>query len=158
MNDGGATTGTGMTGTGVDVTGVGTTGVGGTGVGLAGATIDREESAESGVAMPAGAAFLFLAFESTGAMTELSLTAFIIAVACTMFFVRSHKHEPLLFLIGIGAGIVVELGLRIFGYQQVWQSASLFGIPFWLPIAWGVGFVLITRLGMLVRGAKTRKD
>ena len=108
-------------------------------------------------AVPAAASFIFLAFESTGAMTELSLTAFIVAVACTMFFVRNHKHEPLLFLIGIGAGIVVELGLRVFGYQQAWASASLFGIPYWLPIAWGIGFVLITRLGMFVRGATTRK-
>ncbi len=107
--------------------------------------------------VPATAAFLFLVFESTGKMTELSLTAFIVAVSCAMFFIREHRREPWLFAIGVVVGAVVEIGLRIFGYQQVWTSASLFGVPYWLPIAWGVGFVLITRLGILVRGTRVRR-
>jgi uncharacterized membrane protein len=106
--------------------------------------------------IPAAVAFLFLAFESTGSMTELSLTAFIIAVTFIMFLVREHKHEPLLFFIGLVVGAIVEIGLRVFGYQQVWAQASLFGVPLWLPIAWGVGFVLITRVGLLVRGVHSR--
>jgi hypothetical protein len=108
--------------------------------------------------MPATAAFFFLAFDSNSHMTELSLTAFIVAITFLMFLVRNHKHEPLLFLIGVCIGAFVEIGLRIFGYQQVWTSASLFGVPLWLPIAWGVGFVLITRLGILVRGIEMPKS
>jgi len=108
--------------------------------------------------VPATAAFLFLAFESTGTMSELSLTAFIVAVTCVMFFVREHPYEPFLFIIGLTTGCTIEIGMRVLGYQQVWTSASLFGVPYWLPIVWGVGFVLITRLGMVVRGAKTKKD
>lgn len=106
--------------------------------------------------IPATAAFLFLAFESRGGFTELQLTAFIVAVTFTMFLVRQHRHEPWLFAIGIVAGVIIEIGLRVLGYQQVWDGASLFGVPLWLPIVWGVGFVLITRLGILVRGAKVR--
>lgn len=30
-------------------------------------------------------------------------------------------------------------------------EASLFGVPYWLPTAWGLGFVLITRFGMHLR-------
>ena len=107
--------------------------------------------------VPAAAAFLFLVFESRGGFTELELTAFIIAVTCTMFLVRKHRHEPWLFLIGMVVGVIVEIGLRVLGYQQVWDGASLYGVPLWLPIAWGVGFVLITRLGMVVRGARVRE-
>ncbi len=107
--------------------------------------------------VPAAAAFLFLTFESRGGFTELELTAFIVAIACAMFYVRNHRNEPLLFAIGVVVGVIVEIGLRFLGYQQVWDGASLFGVPLWLPLAWGVGFVIITRLGMFVRGPKTRK-
>ena len=90
-------------------------------------------------------------------MTELSLTAFIVAVTFIMFLVRNHPHEPALFAVGVVVGAIVEIGFRILGYQQTWTQASLFGIPLWLPIAWGVGFVLITRLGIAIRGIKPRK-
>lgn len=106
--------------------------------------------------VPALASFIFLTLQSSGHMSELSLTAFIIAITLTTFYIRNHRHEPALFLIGVGIGAFIEIGLRIFGYQQAWTGASLFGVPYWLPIAWGIGFILITRLGILVRGVKTR--
>ncbi len=104
--------------------------------------------------IPAGAAFLFLAFQSNGRLSELSLTAFIVAVSFIIFLVKDHAYERRLFLFGMLAGCVVEVGLRVFGYQQHWAQASFFGIPYWLPIAWGIGFVLITRLGIATRGIK----
>lgn len=105
--------------------------------------------AEFGI--PAAASFLFLAFQSNGALSELSLTAFIVAVSFIIFLVKDHKHERRLFLAGMVAGCAIEIGFRYFGYQQHWTQASLFGIPYWLPIAWGIGFVLITRLGIVLR-------
>ncbi|MGH7175130.1 MAG: hypothetical protein ACREGR_02090 [Minisyncoccia bacterium] len=101
--------------------------------------------------IPALAAFLFLLVESAGHLPELALTAFIICATLLMFAVRDNPGEPLLFFVGVVVGAFVEIGLRIFGYQQMWTSASLFGVPYWLPIAWGTGFVLITRLGLLIR-------
>ncbi|MBP6860144.1 MAG: hypothetical protein KBC38_01095 [Candidatus Pacebacteria bacterium] len=104
--------------------------------------------------IPALASFLFLAFQSNGALSELSLTAFVVAVSFIIFLVKDHRHERRLFIIGMLVGCVIEVGLRVFGYQQHWTQASFFGIPYWLPIAWGIGFVLITRLGILTRGLK----
>lgn len=102
--------------------------------------------------VPALAAFIFLIFESYGNWPELSLTAFVVVIVFAMFAVQEHKNEPLLFLIGVVVGFVVEVGMRVFGYQQVWTAGSLFGVPYWLPILWGVGFVLITRFGVSFRG------
>lgn len=106
--------------------------------------------------IPALAAFLFLAFESTGQLNELSLTAFIITVAFCIFIVKDHRNELWLFVCGFAVGCIIEIGLRILGYQQNWAQASLFGVPYWLPIAWGVGFVLITRFGMYLRGVRAK--
>jgi len=104
--------------------------------------------------VPAVAAFAFLIIESAGTLPEYALTAFIILVTLLMFAVRDHKNEPLLFGAGVIFGLLIEVGLRYFGYQQVWTDGSLLGVPYWLPIAWGVGFVLITRFGIVVRGKK----
>lgn len=106
--------------------------------------------------IPALAGFLFLAFESTGELSELSLTAFIITIAFLIFIVKDHKNELYLFLSGFIVGCVIEIGLRVLGYQQTWTSASFFGVPYWLPIAWGIGFVIITRFGMFLRGIKAK--
>ena len=106
--------------------------------------------------IPAVAAFLFLIIESWSDAPELALTAFVIVITFIMFALRDHKNEPLLFLIGLVVGLVIEVGTRFLGYQQVWVHASLFGVPYWLPILWGVGFILITRVGLSVRGVKIR--
>ncbi len=113
----------------------------------------RENLYEFGI--PAFASFLFLAFETTGRLNEITVTAFIIAVTFIIFLVKDHKNELWLFLSGMAVGSFVEIGLRILGHQQNWNQASLFGVPFWLPIAWGVGFVVITRFGMWLRNVKS---
>ncbi len=105
--------------------------------------------AEFGI--PIVASLLFLIFQHTGRFSELALTAFIVAVSFLIFLMKDHKNEEYLFVIGMLVGSFIEIGLRVLGYQQVWTEASLFGVPYWLPIAWGLGFVLITRFGMRLR-------
>jgi hypothetical protein len=113
----------------------------------------RQESlGEFGI--PALAAFIFLVIESWGDVPEIALTAFIVVIALIIFAVRDHRNEPLLFIMGVVTGLIVEVGLRQLGYQQVWAHASLLGVPYWLPVVWGIGFVLITRLGIKVRGIR----
>ena len=85
-------------------------------------------------------------------MTENGLTIFILAIALITLKVSYHKRELLLFFIGLVFGLIIEIGLRQFGYQQVWIDASLYGVPYWLPLIWGFGFVIITRLGIFIRG------
>ena len=111
--------------------------------------MDTETRTEFGI--PIIASFLFLIFQHTGKFSELALTAFIVVVSFLIFLMKDHTNENYLFIIGMVVGGVIEIGLRILGYQQIWTEASLFGIPYWLPIAWGLGFVLITRFGMHLR-------
>lgn len=111
-----------------------------------------EISADFGI--PVIASFIFLASQASGRFSELALTAFIVAVSFLIFVMRHHQNEQRLFITGILTGCVIEIGLRQLGYQQTWTEASLFGIPYWLPIAWGLGFVLITRFGVHLRGLR----
>lgn len=85
-------------------------------------------------------------------MSELFLTFFAIAVSALLFYWYDRVGERYLFFLGLFIGFVIEVGFRYLGYQQIWTEASLFGVPLWLPIAWGAGFVLITRLGAWIRG------
>ena len=110
--------------------------------------------AEFGV--PIIASLLFLVFQSSRRFSELALTAFVIAVTLLIFVMKDHKNERYLFITGILVGSFIEIGFRILGYQQTWADASLFGIPYWLPIVWGIGFVLITRYGMHLRKIRSR--
>ena len=107
-------------------------------------------------AIPAFALVLFFLLQSRGSLPELGLTFFLVGVSSLLFFWNSRVHEVYLFGVGTAAGLVIEVGFRYLGYQQVWTDASLFGVPIWLPIAWGMGFVLITRLGIYMRGIRIR--
>lgn len=106
--------------------------------------------------IPIIAAFLFLISQAAGRFNELALTAFIVAVSFLIFVLKEHRNEKYLFIIGLLVGSFIEIGLRILGYQQSWTDASLFGVPYWLPIAWGLGFVIITRVGVWLRKAKIK--
>jgi len=105
-------------------------------------------------AIPAFALILFFFLQSRGSMSELGLTFFIAGVSSLLFNWYRRIAEVYLYGIGAAVGIFIEIGFRFLGYQQTWTDASFFGIPFWLPLAWGMGFVLITRLGMYVRGIR----
>jgi hypothetical protein len=93
---------------------------------------------------------LFFVIQAQGLVGELGLTVLtIIAIAITWILLY-RKGEFLLLFLGVLIGSIVEIGLRYFGFQQVWNNASLFGVPYWLPIVWGFGFVVITRLGIFL--------
>lgn len=95
---------------------------------------------------------LFFLFQARGNLSEFELTMFILGVSSLIFYWQWRNTEVELYLLGVFLGTLIEVGFRFLGYQQVWVDASFFGIPYWLPIAWGMGFVLITRLGVFVRG------
>ena len=83
-------------------------------------------------------------------MKEKSLTLFVLILMIITAFVSYHHNEVILFFVGLLFGIFIEVGLRMLGYQQKWKDASFFGVPYWLPLMWGFGFVIITRLGSFI--------
>lgn len=67
---------------------------------------------------------------------------------------RDRKIEWQCALYGLAAGFIVEtLGTQISGYQSFTQP-QLLGIPYWLLVSWGYGFILMKRIGfILARGS-----
>ncbi|QQR82179.1 hypothetical protein IPJ70_02740 [Candidatus Campbellbacteria bacterium] len=94
---------------------------------------------------------LFFIVQATGRTSEKALTLTILLLSGGIFVLHYNAGETALFLLGLAFGLIIEIGLRKLGSQQKWSRASLLGIPYWLPFAWGIGFVVITRLGLFVR-------
>lgn len=94
---------------------------------------------------------IFFIIQAKGRKTEITLAVYIILVLIATFALNYYPNEWLLFFTGVGLGIFIEIVLRKFGSQQSWKKASFFGVPYWLPLAWGIGFIIITRLGIFIR-------
>ena len=63
---------------------------------------------------------------------------------------NDKRVESWIFLYGILAGLIVEtLGTQISGYQSFTQPDML-GIPFWLLVSWGYGFILMKRISLII--------
>jgi len=73
----------------------------------------------------------------------LSLLLILIWVAGIKFWHK--KHDVYFFVSGAFVGTVAEIICIHFG---VWQYANptIFGIPMWLPLAWGFATMLIKRI------------
>jgi hypothetical protein len=97
---------------------------------------------------------VFFVPESADIISELSLAAFAIFLGAVMFACCYNQREYIVALVGLTGGTCLEIGFRVFGAQQHWTHASLFGVPYWLPIAWALLFVFITRVGLYIRGIR----
>ncbi len=75
----------------------------------------------------------------------------LVTVAAIIFsallFIRRERGEGAIYLIGVVMGLIIEVGLGQVARTQFFTNASLFGVPLWLPLAWGYGFVVIRRVG-----------
>jgi len=79
---------------------------------------------------------------------ELIVTLSCIGLIFLGFYLHQKKGEIKFFIIGILFGLVVEFGGDLVYKLQYWEQGSLFGIPLWLPLYWGICFILIHRLGL----------
>ena len=79
---------------------------------------------------------------------------FIIYLVLTLGLIYFHKDktEFAIFTYGILIGAIVEvIGTQISGYQS-FAKPDFGGIPMWLPIVWGYGFVAMKRIGFVLKG------
>ena len=79
---------------------------------------------------------------------------FIIYLVLTLGLIYFHKDktEFSIFAYGILIGAIVEvIGTQISGYQS-FTKPDFGGIPMWLPIVWGYGFVAMKRIGFVLKG------
>jgi len=66
------------------------------------------------------------------------------------FKIRYYKNEYKIFIFGIIIGFIFEVSGDYIYKLQYWESASLFGVPVWLPLLWGYGFIFIRRIGNIL--------
>lgn len=79
-------------------------------------------------------------------LNELPVT--ILAILFTgVLMLRTERGEWHLFFVGLSLGLIIEVGLGLVGRTQFWAHASFFGVPYWLPIMWGYGLVIMRRIG-----------
>ncbi len=112
-------------------------------------------SKENGnVVVPLALFLVFFIFKTFANMSELTLTIIALLFCALIFKVKTHTNEYKVFFLGLIIGSFIEIILGLVSTKQFWDDASLFGIPFWLPITWAIGFVVITRVGMTMEGFK----
>ena len=82
-------------------------------------------------------------------LLEVPLTILAIGL-CVLLLLRRVPGEIHLFALGVILALIIELGLGLIARSQHWDHASLFGIPYWLPLMWGYGFVVMRRIGNVI--------
>ena len=83
---------------------------------------------------------------------QSNVLLFIIYFVLTLGLIYFHKDktELVVFIYGILIGTIVEvIGTQISGYQS-FTKPDFGGIPMWLPIVWGYGFVAMKRIGFVL--------
>lgn len=79
---------------------------------------------------------------------EVGTAIAVIAVVLLYWYFIDYKvGEWKIFLLGVIVGFIAEVGGDTIYQMQYWVQGSLFGIPLWLPLFWGLGFVMMRRIG-----------
>ncbi|MBI1308875.1 MAG: hypothetical protein GC129_03310 [Proteobacteria bacterium] len=92
----------------------------------------------------------FFVFQGFFPAQEAVLTGLVVLIIGWTFWLEHQRRELLLLAVGIALGLFVEVVLGLWFRTQHWQYASLFGVPYWLPLVWGYGFVVMRRVGNLI--------
>jgi hypothetical protein len=75
----------------------------------------------------------------------LPLLLSLIAISLGYFAFTKNKREIYIFVI---AGVVGPIGEAVVASSGLWtyHGETIFGIPYWLPLAWGITAVAIFKL------------
>ena len=101
--------------------------------------------------VPGIGTFAFFLIQSLQRFSEIELLIIFIIITGIIFWDTYYKGEAALFLVGFIMGLIIEVGMRYIGAEQIWLHATYFAVPIWLPFVWGIGFVVITRIGLRLR-------
>ena len=79
------------------------------------------------------------------------LLAIYLILTVVLILWRGDNTEFAIFAYGIIIGGIVEIiGTEVSGYQS-FTNPNFFGVPIWLPIVWGYGFVAMKRVGFILK-------
>lgn len=78
---------------------------------------------------------------------EMFVSLGVVLLIGMTLLIHYEKNEWKVIILGIIIGLAFEIGGDLIYKAQYWKNGSFFGIPYWLPIMWGYGFLLIRRIG-----------
>lgn len=80
----------------------------------------------------------------------LLLVIYLILVFLLIATGKEKKTELLIFIYGLIVGFLVEaIGTQVSGYQS-FAKPDIWGLPYWLIVSWGYGFILMKRVGLII--------
>jgi len=85
---------------------------------------------------------------------NLLASVLVLLVYLLIRFLWPKKHDDIYFITGGIIGPVVEIICIHFGIWSYTNPSGL-GIPLWLPLAWGLATVMITRIAGTILQQKT---
>lgn len=94
--------------------------------------------------------FLILFVLQTFIHSEIIFFILALVVILLDYYIKQSKNEWKLFLVGAFTGFIIEVVMGLIYRSQFWENASLLGVPLWLPLTWGYGFLVITRVGNII--------
>ncbi len=81
---------------------------------------------------------------------SILLIIYLLAALAVIWVGRDRRTEFLVFIYGAVIGFLIEtIGTQVSGYQS-FANPQILGIPGWLVVAWGYGFVLMKRIGLVI--------
>lgn len=89
----------------------------------------------------------FLGVSTLWPKKDMLLAAIVTGMVASFLLINPSLLFLLLCGIGMLLGLIIEVGMVIGTRQQYWVNSSFWGIPAWLPIIWGYGFMMIYFLG-----------
>lgn len=73
-----------------------------------------------------------------------------LTIIIVMLLIKHYPGDIVALILGIVMGLVIEIiGTYFVGYQS-FTNPDFFGIPVWLPFAWGYSLMVMKRIGVIV--------
>ena len=94
---------------------------------------------------------VFFATQATGIFSEGMMFWMLLIFNLIVFYLVCNKNEYKLYIIGVVAGILIEARGELFSGSLHLGMTSFMGVPYWMVLVWGLGVVLITRVGVAIR-------
>ncbi|MBI2176571.1 hypothetical protein HYU40_04485 [Candidatus Woesearchaeota archaeon] len=74
----------------------------------------------------------------------------LLAMIGLLFSIKRLHGDIFAFGYGMLMGFVIEVFETDIAHIHTFAAADLFGMPLWMPIIWGYGFVLMKRIGIII--------
>lgn len=93
---------------------------------------------------------LFFLFQVAFPKYEKTLSFILLILIFSGLIYLNSLPYFVIFILGLLIGIFIEVILGLVVRTQHWENASFFGVPYWLPLVWGYGFVVIHQVGNII--------